>query len=186
LRSAQLRYPASMENIDYCASRGLDHAQFQNLASGRWIADGANLIIEGPTGVGKTWLACALGQKACRDDRTVLYQRVTRMFSDLSLARGTSRYQRSMRHLGRVDLLILDDWGLEPFGAEQRHDMMEIVEERCGRNSTLIVSQVPVERWAGLINEPTLATVMLDRFIPYARRLRLKGDSLRDQRMAAD
>jgi DNA replication protein DnaC len=186
LRSARLRYPASVENVDYCASRGLDRTQFQTLASGRWIADGANLIIEGPTGVGKSWLACSLGQKACRDDRPVLYQRAPRMFSDLALGRGTGRYRRLMRHLGSVDLLILDDWGLEPLGADQRHDMMEIVEERCGRKSTLIASQIPVERWSELIGEPTLAGVMLDRFIPYARRLQLKGDSRRAQQMAAD
>src|ERR1700733_5357618 len=108
------------------------------------------------------------------------------MFSDLALARRTGRYPRLMRQLRSVDLLILDDWGLEPLGAEQRHDMMEIVEERCGRKSTLIASQVPVERWSPLIGEPTLAAVMLDRVVPYARRLQLDGDSRRRQQMAAD
>jgi DNA replication protein DnaC len=179
LRAARLRYPASVENVDYCASRGLNQTQFQSLADGRWVANGSNLIIEGPTGVGKSWLACSLGQKACRDDRSVLYQRVSRMFADLALARGSSRYSRLMRRLGGVDLLILDDWGLEPLDAGQRHDMMEIVEERCGRKSTLIVSRIALEDWGDLIGEPTLADVMLDRFIPYARHLQLKGESLR-------
>jgi len=179
LRSARLRYPASVESVDCSAARGLDRAQFQILASGHWIDSGANLIVEGATGVGKTWLACALGHKACLDGRQVLYQRVTRMFSDLAIARGTTRYKRLLRQLGALDLLILDDWGLSPLGDEQRRDMMEIVEERCDRKSTLIVSQAPVECWAELIGEYALAAVMLDRFVPYAHRVQLKGSSRR-------
>ena len=105
------------------------------MIAGRWIEEAQNLIIEGPAGVGKSWLACALGHKACRDNRSVLYQRVPRMFSDLALARGDGRYPRLMRALGGVKLLILDDWGLEPLGPEQRHDMLEIVEDRYGRGS---------------------------------------------------
>ena len=137
------------------------------------------LIIEGPAGVGKSWLACALGQKACRDNRSVLYQRVPRMFGDLALARGDGRYPRLMRALGGVKLLILDDWGLEPLGPEQRHDMLEIVEDRYGRGATLITSQIPVDRWHPLIGEPTLADAILDRIVHNAHRLQLRGDSLR-------
>jgi DNA replication protein DnaC len=140
LRYARLRHQASVEDVDYRAARGLDRSLFQAMIAGRWIEDAQNLIIEGPAGVGKSWLACALGQKACRDNRSVLYQRIPRMFSDLALARGDGRYPRLMRALGGVNLLILDDWGLEPLGPEQRHDMLEIVEDRYGRGATLITS----------------------------------------------
>ena len=160
----------------------LDRALFQAMIAGRWIDEAQNLIVEGPAGVGKSWLACALGQKACRDNRSVLYQRVPRMLSDLALARGDGRYPRLMRALGGVKLLILDDWGLEPLGPEQRHDILEIVEDRYGRGATLITSQIPVDRWHDLIGEPTLADAILDRIVHNAHRLQLKGDSLRKQK----
>src|SRR5712692_8454948 len=182
LRYARLRHHAVVEDVDYRAPRGLDRSLFQALIAGRWIDEAQNLIIEGPAGVGKSWLACALGHKACRDNRSVLYQRIPRMFGDLALARGDGRYPRLMRALGGVKLLILDDWGLEPLGAEQRHDMLEIVEERYGRGATLITSQIPVDRWHDLIGEPTLADAILDRIIHNAHRLQLKGDSLRKQK----
>src|SRR5271163_2222055 len=179
LRYARLRHHATIEDVDYRAPRGLERALFQKLAAGDWIDVPQNLIIEGPTGVGKSWLACALGHKACRDNRSVLYQRIPRLFPDLALARGDGRYPRLMRALGGVKLLILDDWGLEPLGPEQRHDMLEIVEDRYGRGATLITSQIPVDRWHDLIGEPTLADAILDRTIHNAHRLQLSGDSLR-------
>src|SRR3954464_29406 len=166
LRFARLRHQAAVEDVDYRAARGLDRALFQALIAGRWIEEAQNLIIEGPAGVGKSWLACALGHKACRDNRSVLYQRFPKMFADLALARGDGRYPRLMRALGGVKLLILDDWGLESLGPEQRHDLLEIVEERYGRGATLITSQLPVDRWHDLIGEPTLADAILDRVIP--------------------
>jgi DNA replication protein DnaC len=134
LRYSRLRHQAVVEDIDYRAARGLDRALLQQLIAGRWIDEAQNLVIEGPTGVGKSWLACALGHKACRDNRSVLYQRVPKMFTDLALARGDGRHPRLMRAIGGVKLLILDDWGLEPLGPEQRHDLLEIVEERYGVN----------------------------------------------------
>ena len=179
LRFARLRHQAAVEDVDYRAARGLDRTLFQALIAGRWIDEAQNLVIEGPAGVGKSWLACALGHKACRDNRTVLYQRIPRMFGDLALARGDGRYPRLMRALGGVKLLILDDWGLEPLGPEQRHDILEIVEDRYGRGATLITSQIPVDRWHDLIGEPTLADAILDRIIHNAHRLQLSGDSLR-------
>lgn len=179
LRYARLRHHATVEDVDYRAPRGLDRALFQKLATGNWIDVPQNLIIEGPTGVGKSWLACALGHKACRDSRSVLYQRVPRLFPDLALARGDGRYPRLMRALGGVKLLILDDWGIEPLAPEQRRDLLEIVEERYGRGATLITSQIPVDRWHDVIGDPTLADAILDRVVHNAHRLKLKGDSLR-------
>jgi DNA replication protein DnaC len=182
LRHARLRHNAAIEDVDYRAPRGLDRALFHKLAGGEWIDAHDNLILCGPTGVGKSWLACALGHKACRNNRSVLYQRVPKLFADLALARGDGRYPRLMRALGGVKLLILDDWGLEPLGPEQRHDMLEIVEDRYGRGATLITSQIPVDRWHALIGDPTLADAILDRIIHNAHRLQLSGDSLRKQR----
>ena len=179
LRYARLRHQAAVEDVDYRTPRGLDRALFQRLATGGWIEARQNLIIEGPTGVGKSWLACALGHEACRDNHSVLYQRVPRLFADLALARGDGRHARLMRALGGVRLLILDDWGLEPLGAEQRHDLLEIVEDRYGRGATLITSQVPVDRWHDLIGDPTIGDAILDRIVHNAHRVQLRGDSLR-------
>jgi DNA replication protein DnaC len=182
LRYARLRHNAAVEDVDYRTARGLDRALFQKLAQGNWIKEQQNLIIIGPSGVGKSWLACALGHRACRDNLSVLYQRIPRLFSDLVLARGDGRYARLMRALGGVKLLILDDWGLEPLTTEQRHDMLEIVEDRYGRGATLITSQIPVDRWHDLIGDPTLADAILDRVVHNAHRIQLRGDSLRRKR----
>ena len=179
LRHARLRQRATIEDIDWRSPRGLDRSLFQRLIAGDWIDAAQNLIIEGPTGVGKSWLACALGNKACRDKRPVLYQRVPKLFADLALARGDGRHPKLMKRLGKVRLLILDDWGLEPFGPDQRRDLLEIVEERYGRGATLITSQIPVDRWHDIIGEPTIADAILDRIVHNAHRLKLKGDSLR-------
>jgi DNA replication protein DnaC len=179
LRTARLRQQASIEDVDYRTPRGLDRALFQTLAGGRWIEAAQNLIIEGPTGVGKSWLACALAHQACRDNHSVLYQRVPRLFADLALGRGDGRHPRLLRALGRVKLLILDDWGLEPLGPEQRRDLLDIVEDRYGRGSTLITSQLPVDRWHDVIGDPTLADAILDRLVHNAHRLQLRGESLR-------
>ena len=181
LRIAKLRHSAAIEDADYRSPRGLDRALFQKLAQGEWIDAHDNLILAGPTGIGKSWLACAIGHKACRDNRSVLYHRWPKLCEDLALARGDGRHPRLLRSLGRADLLILDDWGLEPLGPEQRHDMLEIVEDRYGRGATLITSQIPVDRWHDLIGEPTLADAILDRIIHNAHRLQLSGDSLRKQ-----
>jgi DNA replication protein DnaC len=185
LRNARLRQAATIEDVDYRAPRGLDRALFQKLALGGWIEARQNLIIEGPTGVGKSWLACALGHRACRDNHSVLYQRVPRLFADLALARGDGRYARLMRAIGGVKLLILDDWGLEPLGPEQRRDLLEIAEERHDRGATLITSQVPVDRWHDLIGDPTLADAILDRIVHNAHRIQLRGESLRKRKRAA-
>lgn len=146
LRFAKLRHQAAPEDVDYRSERGLDRALFLKLIAGDWIDAHDNLAICGPSGVGKSWLACALGHKACRDDRSVLYQRVPRLFANLALARGDGRHARLQRKLGSVQLLILDDWGLEPLDDPARHDLLEILEDRYGRRSTIVTSQLPPTR----------------------------------------
>ena len=168
-----------MEDVDYRTARKLDKALFQQLATGRWIKERRNLMITGPCGLGKTWLACALGQKACRDNATVIYKRLPRLFNELELAHGDGRFPRIFRQLVKADLLILDDWGPERFTASQRRDLMEIVEDRYGVGSTLITSQLPVDAWHDVIDEPTFADAILDRLVHNAYRIQLDGHSMR-------
>src|SRR5271167_261044 len=185
LRYARQRHHAVVEDVDYRAPRGLDRALFHKLAGGEWIDAHDNLILCGPTGVGKSWLACALGHKACRDNRSVLYQRIPKLFSDLALARGDGRHARLLKTLSRVEVLILDDFGLGPLDAPARQDLLELVEERYGRRSTIITSQPPVETWHGLIGEPTYADAILDRIVHNAHRIELDGETIRKNRARA-
>jgi DNA replication protein DnaC len=176
LRAARLRYSqASVEDVNYRAQRQLDKALFQQLATCRWIADKRNLLIGGKCGLGKTWLACALAQKACREGHSAYYARMPRLFAQLELAHGDGSFARLFRTLTKVDLLILDDLGPDRLTASQRRDLMEIVEERHGRGSTLIASQLPVKAWHDLIGEPTFADAILDRLVHNAYRLELEG-----------
>ena len=181
LRNAKLRHDqASIEDVDYRSPRKLDKALFQQLATSRWIAEHRNLLVTGPCGVGKSWLSCALAHKACRDGYTVHYVRAPRLFADLELAHGDGRFARLFRTLTKADLLILDDWGPDRLSANQRRDLMEIVEDRYGAGATLITSQLPVEAWHEVIGEPTFADAILDRLIHNAYRLALDGPSMRD------
>lgn len=179
LQKARLRQNACPEDIDYRHPRGLKRDYMQQLLSNRWIQDHQNVIITGPTGVGKTWLACALAQKACRDGYTVQYLRLPRLLQELSLARADGRYPKLMAGYAKTDLLLLDDWGLAPLTESQRRDLLEIVEDRHNLKSTMITSQLPVEHWHEMIGEPTLADAILDRLIHNAHRVPLKGESLR-------
>ena len=179
LKFAGLRQTATIEDADMKVARGLDKALFAKLAAGDWIARYQNLAIIGQTGLGKSWLACALGHKACRDDRSVLYHRVPRLFDALALARGDGRHARMLKNLARVDLLILDDWGLGAITHEQARDLLEIMEDRHGRGSTIVTSQLAVEHWHELIPNPTIADAILDRLVHNAHRLVLEGESIR-------
>ncbi|GLS21516.1 ATP-binding protein [Labrys miyagiensis] len=156
-RTARLRQNACVEDVDYRAVRGLDRSLFLKLTTSAWIKARHNLIVTGPCGVGKSWLACALGHKACRDDFSVAYHRVPRLFAALALARATGKYATMLRALARLDLLILDDWGPEPLDAEQRRDLLEIVEDRYQTRSIIVTSQLPVDRWYDLIGSPKLS-----------------------------
>src|SRR6202167_6107413 len=156
LKIASLRQNATVEDLNTKAARGLDKALFAKLATGDWIARRQDLLITGKTGTGKSWLACALGHKACRDDRSVLYHRVPRLFDALALARGDGRHARLLKSLARVELLILDDWGLVTLTPEQGRDILEIVEDRHNRGSTIVTSQLPVDHWHETIANPTI------------------------------
>ena len=185
LRYARLRHQASPEDIDYRAVRSLDRTLFAGLLKGAWIKAAESVIISGPTGVGKSWLACALGHQACRDNYSVLYQRAPKLFEDLALAHADGRYPRVMRALGGVNLLILDDWGLEALDAQKRHNLLEIIEERYGRGATLVTTQIPIDRWHEVIGDPTYADAILDRLVHNAHRVALSGDSLRRRKRNA-
>jgi DNA replication protein DnaC len=176
LRAARLRYSqASVEDVNYRVHRQLDKALFQQLATCRWIADKRNLLVGGKCGLGKTWLACALAQKACREGYSAYYARMPRLFAQLELGHSDGSFPRLFRALTKVDLLILDDLGPDRLNASQRRDLMEIVEERHGCSSTLIASQLPVKAWHDLIGEPTYADAILDRLVHNAYRLELEG-----------
>jgi DNA replication protein DnaC len=179
LKFANLRQNATIEDLNTKAARGLDKALFAKLATGEWIARRQDLLITGKTGTGKSWLACALGHKACRDDRPVLYHRVPRLLDALALARGDGRHARLLKSLARAELLILDDWGLAPMTSEQGRDLLEIVDDRHGRASTIVTSQLPVGDWHDIIADPTVADAVLDRLVHTAHRLSLNGESLR-------
>jgi DNA replication protein DnaC len=186
LREARLRQAAVIEDTDFRTPRGLDRALFLKLAGCGWIREHAHVLIGGPTGVGKSWLACALGHKACREGYSVLYKRAPRLFADLATARGEGRLPRLLAALERTRLLIIDDWGPEPLTAEQRRDLLEIVDDRYDRGSLLITSQLPVSRWHEVIGDLTLGDAILDRVVHRAHRLELKGVSLRKRRPAGD
>ena len=179
LRFAALRQEAVVEDVDLRAPRGLDRALFHKLAGCDWLRHSQHLVISGPTGVGKSWLACALGHKACREGFSVLYRRAPRLFAELATARGEGRLPRMLAMLERTRLLIIDDWGPEPLTAEQRRDLLEIVDDRYEKGSLLVTSQVPVSRWHELMGDPTIGDAILDRVVHRAHRIELKGPSLR-------
>jgi len=179
LRTARLRQQAAIEDLDYRHPRGLDKSLMRNLGSCQWIKQHLNVLITGPTGVGKTWIACALAHKACRSGFSAQYYRLSRLFDELSYAQADGRYPLLMKKLARTDVIVLDDWGLAKLTAPQRRDLLEILDDRHNRRSTLITSQLPVEHWHKMIGDPTLADAILDRLVHNAYRITLKGESMR-------
>jgi len=179
LRQAKLRQTACIEDIDYRHPRGLDKSLMARLATCQWVRERHNVFITGPTGIGKTWLGCALGHKACREGLTVLYLRLPRFLPELPIAKGDGRYGKLLTTLAKTDVLILDDWGLAPFSDENRRDLLEIVEDRHERRATIITSQLPVEHWHDALGDPTLADAILDRLVHNAYKIALHGESMR-------
>ena len=179
LRQAKLRQTACIEDIDYRHPRGLDKSLMARLATCQWVREHHNVLITGPTGIGKTWLGCALGHQACRDGLTALYLRLPRFLQELPIAKGDGRYGKLLTMLAKTDVLILDDWGLAPFSEENRRDLLEIVEDRHDRRATIITSQLPVEHWHDALGAPTLADAILDRLVHNAYKVTLHGESMR-------
>lgn len=173
---------ACIEDIDYQHPRGLERSVLQRLATGAWITKKQNVILTGPTGCGKTYLACALANKACRDGHSVVYRRLPRLAQDLAVARGDGSYARLLARWAKTDVLVLDDWGLAPIAESERRDLLEILDDRHGLRSTIVVSQLPVKEWHRLVGDPTIADALLDRLVHNAHELRLKGESIRKKR----
>jgi DNA replication protein DnaC len=182
LKEAQLRLSqACIEDIKYTAPRELDKALIRQLAPCLWIQQHHNVLITGMTGTGKTFVACALAQQACRKGYRALYRRTSRLFEELTLARADGSYARLLDRFARIDVLVLDDWGLVPTKSGERNDLLEILEDRCGTRSTIIASQLPTANWHDHLADPTLADAILDRLIHNAHRIVLKGPSQRKE-----
>ena len=179
LKEARLKQQAAVEDIDFRQPRGLDKSVMLTLSTCQWIRNHQNVIITGPTGIGKSYLAEALAQKACREGFTALYYRSPRLFRDLAIARGDGNYSKFLIKLAKTDLLVVDDWGLSSLTDAERRDFLEVMEDRHGIRSTVIKSQYPVAKWHELIGEPTLADAILDRIVHNAHKIVLKGESMR-------
>ena len=180
LKDAQLRIPqACVEDVAAAPARGLEKSMLRQLASCSWVAEHLNVLITGGTGVGKSYLACALGQSACRKALRVTYRRVPRLLDELALARAEGSHARLLAKLAKFDVLVLDDWGLGAPKDSQRHDLLEVIEDRYGRVSTVVTSQLPVGKWHEWIGDPTMADAILDRLVNNAYKVDLKGPSRR-------
>lgn len=186
LKKARLRENACMEDIDYRAGRGLDKSEMASLSLCNWITHGANLIITGPAGGGKTWIGCALGNQACRHGMSVMFQRLPLLLEDLAISHGDGSFRKKLNLLAKVDLLILDDLGMAVLNAVGRNDLLEVIEQRCGKRSTLITSQLPVDRWHDYLSggNPTVADAILDRLVSGSNRITLTGESMRKRKAA--
>jgi DNA replication protein DnaC len=179
LKAAKLRSQAAVEDLDFRRPRGLDRSAVLSLAQSQWVNAHRNLLIVGPTGAGKTYIACALAQAAIRQGYSALYLRAPRLLGDLALARADGRYRKLMAAWAKVAVLVIDDLALRPLTAEQAADLLEVIEDRYQLRSTIVTSQLPVSEWHSSLGEPTIADAILDRLIHNAHRIELRGDSLR-------
>lgn len=179
LKEARLRLPACVEDIDYQYPRGLDRGMMRSLASCQWLRAHQNVLVTGPTGVGKTFIACALANAACRQGFSTQYYRVPRLLSELTVAKGDGSYPKLLNKLAKTELLVLDDWGIAPLSAPESRDMLEIIDDRGRTRSTIVASQLPIEHWHGSIADPTVADAILDRLVHNAHKITLKGESMR-------
>jgi DNA replication protein DnaC len=187
LREAKLRITgACLEDIDYAKERKLDRAGIRQLAGGRWIEAHQNVVITGATGVGKTYLACALAHQACRQGYRALYRRAPRLFDELVLARADGTYPRLLARFARMDVVVIDDWGLAPLKDAERRDLLEIMEDRHGLRSTIWTSQIPVAQWHDHVGDPTIADAICDRLLHNAHRIVLQGPSRRKTKDKTD
>lgn len=183
LKAAKLKVStACVEDIDWRASRTLDRSLVAALAGGDWIRNAQNLLITGATGCGKTWLACAVAHQAARSGFSVLYVRAARLFDELQVGHGDGSFARKLIQLAKLDLLVVDDFGISPMGAPERNDLLEVLDDRVGARSTLITSQLPVKTWHTYLDDPTLADAILDRIVHSSHRIDLKGGTLRDKK----
>jgi DNA replication protein DnaC len=185
LKAAKLRYPASIEDVDFRSPRGLDRSLVVSLAEARFVASHQNVAITGATGCGKSFVACALANAAIRQGHTALYVRTPRLIDDLSLGRADGRYARLLSSLMRASVLVLDDFLITPAGVEACRDLLEVVEDRSQLRSTIVVSQLPVDKWHQAMSDPTLAEAVLDRILQSSHRIAIKGPSMRKQKPAS-
>ena len=179
LKAARFKVTARLEDVDYSHPRGLKQSTMAGFQSNNWITRHQNLVITGPTGCGKTYLACALGHHACHQGYRVRYYRATRLFEQLTIAHGDGSYLKQLAQIAKMDVLIIDDWGLEPLTQSQKNDLLEIMEDRHNNKSTIFTSQLPLTKWHDFIADPTLADAILDRLLHNAHKLKLKGESMR-------
>jgi len=186
LRQAKLRLPASVEDLDFRSPRGLDRSVVLRLASCEWIRHHQVVLVTGATGTGKTYLACALAQAACRRGLSSRYYRLSRLLEELVLARGDGSFPKVMDRLQKTALLVLDDYGLTPLSERERRDLLEVLEDRTGRRATLVTSQLPLEHWHEAIGDATFADAILDRLVHHAHRITLKGESMRRKKPTTD
>ena len=186
LKNAKLRLSASIEDIDFKQGRGMDRSTVMSLAGNQWVKSHHNILVTGPTGAGKSYLACALAQKACRDGYTTLYQRVPRLLQEIAVSRHDGRYNKLIAPIIKCEVLILDDLLISPLTREEQRELLEIVEERYDRKATVATSQLPIKAWHDAMQDPTLADAILDRLVHNAYKLELKGESMRRKRSVLD